>query len=93
MSRPDICARLARIGSRINSLRGVGDVRINDLAKTVKKWQPTTVLKYFSSGKQGQGSLAERTGDERHRNERIHGKAMTPVGRSGAAFGDQSSLG
>ena len=42
--RPVIRARLARIASRISSPRG-GDVhRINDLVKTVKEWQPATVL-------------------------------------------------
>ena len=43
VSRPDIGARLARIASRINSLQGVDVFRINDLAKTLKTWQPTTV--------------------------------------------------
>ena len=34
--RPDICARLARIASRINSLRGRDVYRINDLVKTAE---------------------------------------------------------
>ena len=38
VSRPDICARLARIASRINALTGSDVYRINDSAKTVKTW-------------------------------------------------------
>ena len=41
-SRPDICARMARMASCINAIQG-GDVyRINDLVKTAEKWQPAT---------------------------------------------------
>ena len=67
--------------------------RINDLVETVKKWQPATVLKYFSSGKLGQGALVPRMGDKRHRKGTIHGNGMTLVGWSDAAYGDQSSKG
>ena len=49
VSRPDICARLARIASRINALTGCDVYRINDLVKTVKTWQQATQLKYSSS--------------------------------------------
>ena len=35
VSRPDICATLARIASRINSLQGVDVYRINNSVKTV----------------------------------------------------------
>ena len=34
VSRPDICARLARIASRINELTGSDVYRINDVVKT-----------------------------------------------------------
>ena len=91
--RPDICARLARIAPRVNSLQGADVYRANDLVNTVKMWQPATVLKYFSSCKQDQGSLAPRIWDERHRKETIRGNAMTLVGWSDAAHGDQSSMG
>ena len=93
VSRPDICARLAWIASRINSLQGAGVYRINDLAKTVKKWQPAAVSKYFSSGKMDQSSSARRRNNERHCKEKIHGNTMTLAGRPDAAYGDQSSLG
>ena len=78
---------MARIACRINALQG-GDVyRVNDLAKTAKRWQPATVSKYVSSGKFGQGTLAPRVGDVRLRGEKINGDAMTLVGWSDAAFG------
>ena len=67
--------------------------RINDLAKTVKTWQPATVLTHFLSGKKDSEIRAQRRENERHRNEKIHGNAMTLVGWSDAAYGDQSSLG
>ena len=90
---PDICARLTRTVARINFLQGAGVFRVNDLVKTVKKWQPATELKYFSSCTQGRGSLDPRIKDERHRKGAIHGNAMTLVGLSDAALGDQFSMG
>ena len=68
VSRPDICARLARISSRINELTGSDVYRINDLVKTVKQWQPATTLKYMSSLKL---DLMPRDVDVAHRKERI----------------------
>ena len=47
-SRPDICARLARIASRMHSLHGSDAYRINDLVKTVTAWQRAAILKYPS---------------------------------------------
>ena len=38
-SRPDICARLARFSANLKSLKVIDICRINDLIKTVKKWQ------------------------------------------------------
>ena len=90
VSRPDICASLAHIASRINSIQGVDGYRITDLVKTVKKWQPQ---QYFSSGRLVQGSLAPRMGGACKRKETSHGNAMTLVGWSGAAHGDQSVMG
>ena len=86
VSRPDICARSARIASRANTLQG-GDVyRINDLVKTAKKWQPAAVLKYVSSAQLGQEILAPRDENVSRRKERIRGNAMTLVGRLDAAY-------
>ena len=39
VSRPDICARLARFSANLNSVKVIDIYRINDLIKTVKKWQ------------------------------------------------------
>ena len=89
VSRPDICARLARIASRINALQGGDIYRIDDLVETEKKWQPATV----SSGKLGKENLALRHEDVRYRKEKIHGDAMTILGWSDAACGGESSLG
>ena len=46
VSRPDTCARLARIATRINSLRGSDVYGINDLVKTAKLWNKAAVLQY-----------------------------------------------
>ena len=48
VSRPDVCARLARIVSRINALCGSDVYRINVLARVVKDWQQATAPKYAS---------------------------------------------
>ena len=93
VSRPDICATLARIAPQITSLRSVDVFRINDLVKTVREWQPATVSKNFAFGKMDQGSSARPRNDERHCKEKIHGDAMALVGWSDASYEDQSSLG
>ena len=49
VSRPDICARLARIASRVNSLQGSDVYRINDLVETVKMRRQAAILKNASS--------------------------------------------
>ena len=48
VSRPDTCVRLARIASRINSLRGSGVRRIIELALSAKGWRKATALKHAS---------------------------------------------
>ena len=48
VSPPDICARLARSSGDLNGLRAIDIYRINDLIKTVKKWQSERALKYSS---------------------------------------------
>ena len=76
VSRPDICARLARIASRINAPRGSDVYRINELVRAVKNWRPATVLEYASSFRPWQalgrndrlrGALQNRGGD-------VHGR-------------------
>ena len=51
VSRRDICARHARIVSRVKVLQGCDIFRINDLIKTAKPWQPRAALKYAFSSK------------------------------------------
>ena len=46
--RPNICARLARFPAKLNGLKVIDIYRINDLIKTVKKWQSECALKYFA---------------------------------------------
>ena len=79
-SRPDICARLAHIASRVNMLQGSGIYRINDLIKSVKCWQPRMELKYASSSKPLFPPEGDALGRFRARGERIHKGAMTLAG-------------
>ena len=92
ISRPDICARLARIAFRINALQGCDVYRINDLIKIAKERQQATVLKYVSSSQLGPDNLAPWDAKVRHRRKKIHGNDTAPAGWSDAAYGDQSSL-
>ena len=71
VSRPDICPRLARIASRINTLKGCDVYRINDLVKITKQWQPATVSKYVSSTQLDQENSASRDENARRRKETI----------------------
>ena len=93
VSRPDICARLARITSRIDALQGRDVYRINELMKTAKGCQQATVLKYVSSSQLGQGNLAQRDVEMRRRGGIIRGNTLALVGWSDAAYGVQPSLG
>ena len=47
-SRPNVCARLARIAPRINSLCGSDAYRINELARAAKDERRATALLYAS---------------------------------------------
>ena len=89
VSRPDICARLARIASRINALRGSDVYRINELVRVVKDWQRATVLKYASPSYPrealGRGDKVEK--GLRKGGERVHYGSMTLVRWSHAAPG------
>ena len=93
VSRPGICARLARIASRIDALQGSDVCRIKDLVKAAKEWQQAAALKYASSSHLGQENLARRDANMRRRQGKIHGDTMTLVGWSDAAYGGQSKDG
>ena len=93
VSRPDICARLARVASRFNALQGCDVYRINESVKTAKERQQATVLKYVPSSQLGQENLALRDAKMRRCRGKIHGDSMTLLGWSDAALGYQSSSG
>ena len=93
VSRPDICARLARIASRINALQGCDVYRIDELVKIAREWQQATELTYVSSSQLGPGNLAPRDAKMRHRRGKVNGNTRTLAGWSAAAYRGQSSLG
>ena len=61
-SRPDICARSARIASRVNSPQGSDVYRINDLARTVEAWRKASTLKYWDPSDAGKPGKDWRRG-------------------------------
>ena len=80
VTRPDICARLARIASRVNSLQGSDVYRISDLATTVRAWRLATVLKYPSSSHMGELAEGDENGEMRKRVEKTRRLARRLVG-------------
>ena len=93
VSRPDMCAMLARPASRAHSLQGSDVYRINDLAKTVEVWQEATTLKCLSSPHVGQPVRRNDDGEMMQRGGEIHEGTMTLVAWSAAACGHQSAMG
>ena len=65
LSRPDICARLAHLVSRVNSLSGCDISRANGLLITVRGWQRATTLKYRPGMHLGSSTLAGWPGSAR----------------------------
>ena len=53
VSRPDICARLARIASGANSSQGSDVYRIDDIVWTIKVLRKAIFLKYRSASHMG----------------------------------------
>ena len=93
VSRPDICARLARITSRVNSSQGGDAYRKNDLAETVKVWQQAASLRYSSSPHLRKPVRGDGDGETRQRGGEIHEGTMTLAGGSDAGCGDLSTQG
>ena len=89
VSRPDLCARLARIASRINALCGSDVCRIHGLVRAVKDWQQATVLKYAPPSHPWKtlGRSDRVAGELKERGGQVHGGSMTMVGWSDAACG------
>ena len=91
VSRPDIFDRLARIAYRVDS-SPKGDIyRINDLVETATLWQQAAKLLNSASSNPEAPSRGHVDGRMRSRGETTHCETMTPVGRSAAAYGDQSA--
>ena len=81
VSRPDICVRMARIASRINSLSGSDVYRINELVRAAKEWQKATALKYATSPRPWKtiGGGGEAKDDLCNRGEKSHSGSMSFV--------------
>ena len=94
VSQPDIRARLQRITTRANFLRG-GDIatRADDLVKTVKARQHSAPLRYSSSSNPGAPARGDADGRIRSRGDTIYCGTLPLVGWSGAAYGDKSAEG
>ena len=85
--RTDICARFARFCANLKSLKVIDIYRINDLIKTVKKWQGECAMKYFAGlAKRARRSLSCLDGGW-GKPRPIHEDTMLLVGWSDAAFG------
>ena len=93
VSTPDVCARLARIASRVNSSLGSDVYRINALVKTVTAWQPAAILKYLSSSHMSKHARGDADGKMRRRGEQIRGETATLVEWAHSACGEQSTMG
>ena len=93
VSRPDICARLAQLASKVNDLQGSDIYRFNALIKTVEIEQPRTVLKYASPSFPLFPAGVDSKGRRRRKGERVRRGALSLVGRSDAAYGDLSQDG
>ena len=93
--RPDICARLARINSRINALCGSHVYRFRELVRMVKNWQQAAAFKYASPSHpwEALGWGHEANWPLRGRGARVHGGSTTLFGWSNAAYGGRSTEG
>ena len=49
VSKPHLCARLARIASQVTPLQGSNVYRTDGRAKTAVAWQKAAILKYLTS--------------------------------------------
>ena len=93
VSRPDICACLAQLASKVDDLQGSDIYRINALIKTAKIEQPRAILKYASSAFPLFPAGVGAEGRHRSYGGRVHSGTLSLVGRSDAAYGDHSRNG
>ena len=93
VSRPDICARLAQLATKVNNLQGSDIYRINALFKSVKNDQSRTVLKYASSSFPLFPARSDRRGRSRSYGERLCAGSLSLADWSDAAYGVPSQNG
>ena len=74
VSRPDICARLARTASRGNSLCGSDAYRINELVRVAKERHEATAYKYVSPSRPSRtlGGAGKAKDDLCNRGEKMY---------------------
>ena len=80
VSRPDICARLAQLASKVNDLQRSEIYRINAVAETVEIDLPRTVLKYAPSSFPLFPAGPDTKGRRRTRGEEAHGGTLSLAG-------------
>ena len=93
VSRPDICARLARFSSNLNGLQVIDIYRINDLIKKVKMGQSDHTLKYHFGLPASTRRSLQHPDKDWGKTAPIHEGAMMLVGWSDAAFGTHTQDG
>ena len=93
VSRPDICARLARFSSNINGLQVIDMYRINDLIKKVKMGQDDYNLKYQAGMLANSRPSLQNPDRDWGKTTPIHENTMMMVGWSDAAFGTHTQEG
>ena len=91
--RPNICARLARIDSRISALCGSDVYRINELVRAGEERQKATALQFASPPRPWKtlGGGGKAKDDLRNRGEIMHSGSMSSVRRSAASYGPESA--
>ena len=93
VSRPDVCARLARFSANLSGLKIADIYRVNDLIKTVKKWQSECALKYFAALPKPARRSLSCPDAEWGKPRPIHEDTMLLAGWSDAAFGTHAQDG
>ena len=88
VSRPDICACLARMASTVNKLCGSDAYRIYEVVRVAGGWQQVTGLRYAlpSHPRETHGGGGGVKDDRRNGGEKAHSGSMSLVGWSAAAF-------
>ena len=91
--RPDICARLAQLAARLNSLKGSEVYRSNDLANTVKARQHAAIFRNAPCPHYSEFAPGAAGGRMRAGGEKVHTGALLFAGWPHAAYGDHTNGG